>query len=235
MLVKHNIEKQMEIWAHILGTFYYVSNEGRVKSCMYDKEVILKTCDDGHGYEKCTLWISGKQYAFKVHRLVAREFLANPENKRDVNHKDGNKRNNLIANLEWNTPLENITHAYDNGLLCIGSEHPSAKLNEQDVEAIKLAFTNGATNVALGALYGVARGTIAKVRQKKTWRHVRPDLEFSADDSPNKKPQKLTGDDIPGIRSLYASGVSLAEIGRKYSVHSGTIHGIVAGYTWKNY
>ena len=51
-----------------------------------------------------------------VHRLLALNYLPNTENKRTVNHKDGNKQNNCLTNLEWSTVSENVKHAYDTGL-----------------------------------------------------------------------------------------------------------------------
>lgn len=62
------------------------------------------------------LYKNGKQKNISVHRLVGIMFIPNPENKPEINHKDTNKLNNHISNLEWNTKKENIEHAWDNGL-----------------------------------------------------------------------------------------------------------------------
>lgn len=69
-----------------------------------------------NGYEKLTLFNKDKCKTFVVHRLVANAFIPNPENKLEVNHKDGNKLNNHISNLEWNTRMENYQHAVENNL-----------------------------------------------------------------------------------------------------------------------
>lgn len=69
-----------------------------------------------NGYYAVNTMVKGKQKHFYVHRLIAKAFIPNPENKPQVNHKDGNKLNNEIDNLEWVTSKENVRHAYKNML-----------------------------------------------------------------------------------------------------------------------
>ena len=131
-----------ELWKTIsYAPNYMVSSLGRVKSkerlVEYDrwqyqtgdivhtqhtvKERILKHRVNSRGYMSVCI----KSDRFKnnvVHRLVADAFIPNPYNKPQVNHKDGNKLNNCVDNLEWVTPAENIQHAYDTGLSSM-SEH----------------------------------------------------------------------------------------------------------------
>jgi hypothetical protein len=68
------------------------------------------------GYPKVGLCKDKKRTSHRVHRLVATAFIPNPENKKEVNHIDGNKANNHYSNLEWATHSENVKHAYDTGL-----------------------------------------------------------------------------------------------------------------------
>lgn len=93
----------MEILKQIENTEYYVSNLGYVIS---PNNKVLTNTVDNNGY--CSVSINGKKKS--LHVLVAKAFLPNPENKPQVNHKNGDKLNNCIWNLEWCTPYENQMH-----------------------------------------------------------------------------------------------------------------------------
>jgi hypothetical protein len=93
---------------------YFVSSLGRIKSMRTGK--ILSPLKTTTGYLQIQLSFGGKMKQIKIHRLVAITFIPNPENKREVNHKDGNPLNNSVSNLEWVTRSENVKHAYDTGL-----------------------------------------------------------------------------------------------------------------------
>ena len=92
-----------EIWCRIKGYegLYEVSNFGRVKSIGYGKERILKPLRNTRGYLQVNLWKNGEKKTYRVHRLVAQTFIPNPDNLQEVNHKDENKENNSVMNLEW--------------------------------------------------------------------------------------------------------------------------------------
>jgi len=129
----------MEIWQQIKGfeNLYKISTYGRIKSLGNGKstnsktkfERILKSNYSSTGYEKIKLFKDGKRYYFSVHRLVAQTFLSNDKNKKEVNHKDGNKANNNVSNLEWVTSSENQLHAFKNGLQKskMGKDHIQSK------------------------------------------------------------------------------------------------------------
>lgn len=106
-----------EIWKDIKGYegAYQISNLGSVKSLKHRgliRDKILKPAFV-RGYLCVSLCVNGTKFrkTHKVHRLVAQTFLDNPENKPTVNHKDGDKANNSVTNLEWATMLENNIHA----------------------------------------------------------------------------------------------------------------------------
>lgn len=101
----------MEVWKDIEGYEgrYQISDQGRVKSLTTGS--ILKTFLCGSGYPEIVLTKHRKRQPKLIHRLVAEAFIPNPESKREVNHKDGNKHNNDVSNLEWVTPSENQRHS----------------------------------------------------------------------------------------------------------------------------
>lgn len=103
-----------QIWKDINGYqgLYQVSNMGRIKTtanhCAWNRQIIRKP--KIRKYAEIPLKIHGKSKWFMVHRLVAQAFIPNPQNKPQINHKDGNKLNNNVDNLQWCTPSENQTH-----------------------------------------------------------------------------------------------------------------------------
>jgi len=121
------IEIKNEIWKKINDFPYYISNLGRVKN---NNGLILKTKTLRNGYESLVLTnLNHERFNKTVHRLVAEAFIPNPENKETVNHKDGNKLNNLLENLEWNTQSENIKHAFNTGLKTMPSNRIKSAVN----------------------------------------------------------------------------------------------------------
>lgn len=101
-----------EIWKPIEGYegIYEVSDQGRVRNVKRGGR-LLSCVKVAHGYLCVSLYKDGKQRMLLVHRLVALAFIPNPENKEQVNHKDLDKTNNTVGNLEWVTRDENLKHA----------------------------------------------------------------------------------------------------------------------------
>lgn len=102
----YNYSTEKEVWKDVIGYegYYRVSNHGNILSCRQNiimKQKITK------GYRMIGFTKNKKHKSYSVHRLVAKHFINNPENKREVNHIDENKLNNHISNLEWVTSKEN--------------------------------------------------------------------------------------------------------------------------------
>ena len=107
-----------EVWKDIPGYegIYEISNLGNVKSHFGKEERILVTNPCSSGYLKVVLCRDKHHKNVMIHRLVAEAFISNPYNERTVNHKDGNKKNNAVTNLEWCSYSNNQKHAYRTGL-----------------------------------------------------------------------------------------------------------------------
>ena len=113
-----------EIWKTIsgYGDNYEVSNLGKIRVAKRQhggKPVgtILKNKLNRDGYLFFRVSFNNKQMFLNAHRVVAKLFIENPNNKSEVNHRDGSKQNNSADNLEWVTPKENVAHAIKLGLI----------------------------------------------------------------------------------------------------------------------
>lgn len=106
----------MEVWKDVVGYegLYQVSNIGNVYSCRQMKS-LHPANSYSNGYSLVLLYKDGTRKMKGVHRLVAEAFIPNPNNLPIVDHKDGNKRNNCISNLEWVTQKENVRRCIEKG------------------------------------------------------------------------------------------------------------------------
>lgn len=170
-----------EQWKYIIGYegIYMVSNYGNVKSNADGRWKKLKNSLGSMGYMRVNL----QGTVYRIHQLVARVFIANPENKPCINHKDLDKTNNHVSNLEWCTHKENNNHARDNGVVfktkesiekqrlkILGSNHPQSKLHETDVIYIKYLLNN--TNLSTKEIaepYNISRQTISDIKAGRHW------------------------------------------------------------------
>lgn len=127
----------MEEWRSIVGTkgFIEVSNEGRARSLLTGTPRLLKAQPDKKGYLRLRVTIEREKMSFKVHREIAKAFIPNPNKLPQVNHKDGNKSNNCVSNLEWVTNIDNAHHAMANGLWDAVFE-ASREVNESRKKAV---------------------------------------------------------------------------------------------------
>lgn len=153
----------MAIWKPVEGyARYEVSDDGRVRNT--DGRELARRVRE-NGYVTVGLHCRGKgQREFRVHRLVAAAFIPNPEQKPEVNHKDCDRANNQVANLEWVTRYGNVTHANDAGRRASATNPkvPHA-LSADDVMNIRVRYAAGETAVALGKVFGVGPGHISRV------------------------------------------------------------------------
>ena len=172
-----------EVWKNIQGykDLYLISNHGRVMSSPKSwitgggarhshNGKILKAWSDTGGYQTVEL----KDKAHLVHRLVGIAFIPNPENKPDINHKDGIKSHNHSYNLEWCTESENLSHAYQvlGRPTLQGVKNHFSKLAEFDVKVIRILDIYGMSSKTIAEIYHVDYSTIRLIIKRKTWKHI---------------------------------------------------------------
>lgn len=177
-----------EEWKPVKGFegLYEVSNLGQVRSldrlrknvkgmAKINGRIITGNHGEKHYYQ-VALHKDGKKKYMSVHRLVAEAFIPNPDGKSQVNHIDGNKQNNVVSNLEWVTPSENILHSFETGLNThIGEKNIQAKLTREQVAEIKKLYVKGGKEYGarpLARKYGVSAPAIKAIVKGLTWRGV---------------------------------------------------------------
>lgn len=173
-----------ERWLPIGGFegFYEVSSWGRVKSLArlvfngggwrQTEDRILNLRPDKDGYLLVTLTVDSQAKTLKVARLVAESFIPNPEEKLCVNHKNGNKLDNYLENLEWVTRSENQLHSARVLRNNIGEDAPFAKLKNSDLPKIRLLVSIGKSDRDVGSEFGVHRVTISRIRRNLIWQSI---------------------------------------------------------------
>jgi len=176
-----------EIWKDVIGYegIYEVSSRGRIMRVAGGMGTtaghIMKATRQRSGYLYVGLRRDGKrQDVMRVHRLVAEVFLdPAPSPQHQVNHKNGNKSDNRVENLEWVTASENIRHAFD----ILGREAtiaPSkgeangrAKVTRRDVKRIRKLYKNGdRTQRELAVMFGIGTSTVSNIIRRETWHHI---------------------------------------------------------------
>lgn len=164
----------MEIWKDVENYTgkYQVSNLGNIRTLRYKKIIRLKRLyKDNKGYIIVNFYCNKKPKWLRVHRLVAKTFIPNSQNKRVVNHIDGIKYHNHVENLEWATDKENVAHAIKNKLSLIGEINGNAILKEIDIRKIR-AMSGIISNVKIASLFKVTPSNIGLIIKNKAWKHV---------------------------------------------------------------
>ena len=162
-----------ETWKAVKGfPDYAVSDKGRVKrvtdTTRCPAGTILKPCRHPAGYLAIGLGGPRKSPNVRlIHRLVAEAFLGPCLKGYEVNHKDGNKQNNAVGNLEYCTGSENKRHAVAMGLYHSGSKNHSAKLTDEQVEEIRLLADSGKSQKFIASQFGVGQPHVSRIINSK--------------------------------------------------------------------
>lgn len=126
------------------------------------------------GYLRVTLTIDGRRMGKLVHCVVAEAFIGPRPPGHEVNHKDGDKLNNAVSNLEYVTPSVNVRHSIDvlHTDRAPGEKNANAKLTDDLVRAIRLQRECGSTFAEIAAHHHIHLTTAHRVATRRTWRHV---------------------------------------------------------------
>lgn len=146
---------------------YKINIYGSIWSCKRRKWLSI---NDMGGYLGITLCKNGICKSYKIHRLVAETFISNDNNLPQVNHKDGNKLNNNVENLEWCTSSQNLKHAIKTGLKQYTYVN---KLTIDEVKTIKqLLKYEDTTHNNIAKVFNVSRSAISDINSGKTWKNI---------------------------------------------------------------
>ena len=162
----------MEIWKPVIDFEYLfeVSSMGNFRRKGKEKNLSQHLHPKGYKLVATQPWGRKKGYkTFRVHREVAKAFIPNPENKAQVNHKDGNKTNNHLENLEWCTPKENINHAWETGLSkpLTAEQNKNTKVSDEDIKTIYEKYEKGYGSLRnICKEFGVGHSTVIRRRHK---------------------------------------------------------------------
>lgn len=166
-----------ENWAAVEydAKHYQISTFGRIKSFYKDEAKILRPSVDKDGYLQIHLHKDGKYKTFKIHYLVGKAFIPNPEGKPEINHKFGNKMDNFVENLEWVTRVENDRHARETGLKKSGGECTYANLTDEMAEWVRqvnIPKDKKYSTKALAKRLGVSETCIYFIIHGKTYKNA---------------------------------------------------------------
>lgn len=224
---------------------YSISDDGKVKSyakCKTGKYLKpSKSGKDKRGYLFVDIALDiGIYRQCQIHRLVAEAFIPNPDNKPCVNHKDGNKLNNNVSNLEWVTYKENTQHALNNNLLNppIGERSGSCKISEVTAKNIVSDIISGKTNKEISEIYGLSNRHISSIRTKSVWKHLWPNgynnsIVSAGNGRFKSNIPENTRMDI--LKDIYYNNMKNIDIAKKYNLpNSATVSKIKHPDRWKD-
>lgn len=156
---------------------YFVSEEG--KTYRNGKEIYHETA---YGYYGCRVYfLDGTSKSQGVHRWVAEYFIPNPNDKPFVNHKDGNKKNNHVSNLEWVTNQENVDHAVETGLIPRGEARNNTLYKDEEIMKVCSLLSEGVRMCDISRQTGVDYYIVKAVYNKRSWTHISDKYTFKTE------------------------------------------------------
>ena len=224
-------------WKRIIEGFYEVSDRGhirRIAGGRGTKPGMLVRQQFKQGYQSVCLSKEGWARRYYVHRLVASAFLGPCPPNMVVNHKDGDKANNNIFNLEYVTYKQNSQYAGASGQLVQGAQHAFTKLTAEDVQEIRRKASAGVRNKDICQEFRLAPATVHSIVHGRTWKRVSMDGGTILPPKVHAPRAKVTEDEVRAIRKAFAAGVSQVDLCKRFGLSPGTMSVLVHGTTWKD-
>lgn len=179
---------------------YYIASNGKI----YNKRgKELKPSSNSKGYKFVSFSRNGKTKNEMLHRVLAKCFIPNPNNYPQINHKDGNKTNNSLSNLEWCTPSQNVQHAWDNGLALLPNK-PVICLNTGIVYKTARKAADSLNFYSPSAITACCLGKRKSAYKGCLWRYYEPTplIEKLRDAGFKKYPKDDSSDEYIGFLSV---------------------------------
>lgn len=173
--------KNKLLWKDVVGYegLYLVSNHGMIRSLARTTTSggIIKQIKQSSGHSFVGLSKDGKEKHHLISRLVLQAFVGPCPNNMECCHNDGNPDNDHVSNLRWDTHKNNMADMKIHGTFSLppvhfGSDNNNAKLNKQDVVAIKKLLSDNTKIAKIAKSFGVHITTIYRIRNEKTWRNL---------------------------------------------------------------
>lgn len=191
---------------------YEITQDGRVINVKLNREVSQRQSDFGYQIV-CLSDHQNRPCHVKVHRLVASRWIETDTEDLEVNHKDGNKKNNHVTNLEWVTSKQNKEHGWDTGLYTHrGESHYLSKLSEQQVEVLCQMLQDGCRVAEIAKLFNTTKDVINNIRSGRSWQHIASKYTFTV-----QRKQRRSLRTIENICRDIRIGLTLDELCSKYT------------------
>lgn len=155
-------------------SLYQISNHGSIRRLLADgKYRYISTKVDWRGYRTAHL-SNKKAKTIKIHKMVLEAFDRPKPEGMQANHKDANKLNNHISNLEWVTPSENVIHSYKHGLQPDnrGENNGQSKLKPCEVIEIRRLYSLKISQAKISKMFRVSRSMVGFITSRHRWAHI---------------------------------------------------------------
>jgi hypothetical protein len=169
---------EIEVWKPIdfVDKPYEISNHGRIKSYVSDPAGKILKCSDVRGFQTVGLMVDGEKKQFAVHKLTAQYFiLKEHENQTVVIHKDWDKSNNKVSNLEWVTSEESYQRMHKKILdeqRKSGRTVTNSKLKPEDIVLLKTMLNKGIKQNVIARLFAISEMQVTRIKRNENWSHI---------------------------------------------------------------